>query len=333
MDNHIDVLIIGAGPIGITCGIAAKKANLSHLIIEKGCLVNSLYNYPLNMTFFSSSERLEIGDTPFVTTLPKPKRAEALEYYRRINEKFDLNTQLFEEVIEIKKEADLFIVITNKKQYMARSIVVATGFYDVPMLLDIPGEHLPKVTHYYKDPHYYANQRVVVVGASNSSIDAALETYRKGAKVTLVIRGSEIGPRVKYWVRPDIENRIALGEIDVYYQSQLTEIKDDYVTIFTPQGPIELENDFVLALTGYRPNFDFLRRIGIDVPTEPPMIPTHNPETMETNIAGLYLAGVVCGGLNTHLWFIENSRVHADIIIQHILERMSSCCANLEEKS
>ena len=333
MDNHIDVLIIGAGPIGITCGIAAKKANLSHLIIEKGCLVNSLYNYPLNMTFFSSSERLEIGDTPFVTTLPKPKRAEALEYYRRINEKFDLNTHLFEEVIEIKKEADLFIVITNKKQYAARSIVVATGFYDVPMLLDIPGEHLPKVTHYYKDPHYYANQRVVVVGASNSSIDAALETYRKGAKVTLVIRGSEIGPRVKYWVRPDIENRIALGEIDVYYQSQLTEIKDDYVTIFTPQGPIELENDFVLALTGYRPNFDFLRRIGIDVPTAPPMIPAHNPETMETNIAGLYLAGVVCGGLNTHLWFIENSRVHADIIIQHILERMSSCCANLEEKS
>jgi len=333
MDNHIDVLIIGAGPIGITCGIAAKKANLSHLIIEKGCLVNSLYNYPLNMTFFSSSERLEIGDTPFVTTLPKPKRAEALEYYRRINEKFDLNTHLFEEVIEIKKEADLFIVITNKKQYAARSIVVATGFYDVPMLLDIPGEHLPKVTHYYKDPHYYANQRVVVVGASNSSIDAALETYRKGAKVTLVIRGSEIGPRVKYWVRPDIENRIALGEIDVYYQSQLTEIKDDYVTIFTPQGPIELENDFVLALTGYRPNFDFLRRIGIDVPTAPPMIPAHNPETMETNIAGLYLAGVVCGGLNTHLWFIENSRVHADIIIQHILERMSSYCANLEEKS
>lgn len=333
MDNHVDVLIVGAGPIGLACGIAAQKANLSHIIIEKGCLVNSLYNYPLNMTFFSSSERLEIGDTPFVTTLPKPKRAEALEYYRRINGKFDLNTQLFEEVIAVKKEADLFIVTTTKRQYTARYVVIATGFYDVPMLLNIPGEELPKVSHYYRDPHYYANQRVVVVGASNSSVDAALETYRKGAKVTLVVRGPEIGPRVKYWVRPDIENRIALGEIDVHYQSHLTEIKENTVTIATPNGAIELENDFVLALTGYRPNFDFLRKVGIDIPEESPMVPAHNPQTMETNIPGLYLAGVVCGGLNTHLWFIENSRIHADMIMLHILEQTANCCANLEEKS
>ncbi|HLT88749.1 MAG TPA: YpdA family putative bacillithiol disulfide reductase [Sphingobacterium sp.] len=330
MDNHFDVLIIGAGPIGLACGIAAKKADLSHIIIEKGCLVNSLYNYPLNMTFFSSSERLEIGDTPFVTTLPKPKRAEALEYYRRINGKFNLNTYLFEEVVEVQKKGDLFIVTTTKRQYTAYSVVVATGFYDVPMLLNIPGEDLPKVSHYYKDPHFYANQHVVVVGASNSSVDAALETYRKGAKVTMVVRGPEIGPRVKYWVRPDIENRIALGEIDVYYQSKLTEIKEESVMISTPGGTIELENNFVLALTGYRPNFDFLRRIGIDIPDEPPMIPAHNPQTMETNIAGLYLAGVVCGGLNTHLWFIENSRVHADMIMQHIVERTSSYFANPE---
>lgn len=332
MDNHFDVLIIGAGPIGLACGIAAQQVGLSHIIIEKGCLVNSLYNYPLNMTFFSSSERLEIGDTPFVTTLPKPKRAEALEYYRRINGKFNLNTHLFEEVIDVQKDGNLFIVLTAKRQYTAQSIVVATGFYDVPMLLNVPGEDFPKVSHYYKDPHFYANQHVVVVGASNSSVDAALETYRKGAKVTMVIRGPEIGTRVKYWVRPDIENRIALGEIDVYYQSRLAEIKEETVIISTSGGTIEIENDFVLALTGYRPNFDFLKKIGIEIPDEPPMIPAHNPETMETNIAGLYLAGVVCGGLNTHLWFIENSRIHADIIMRHILKQKSSHYASPEEK-
>lgn len=334
MDNQVfDVLIIGAGPIGLACGISAQKANLSHIILEKGCLVNSLYNYPLNMTFFSSSERLEIGDTPFVTTLPKPKRAEALEYYRRISNKFDLNIRLFEEVIEVKKNERYFIVTTSKEQYIARSVIVATGFYDIPMLLNIPGEDLPKVSHYYKDPHYYTNQRVVVVGASNSSVDAALETYRKGAKVTLVVRGPEIGPRVKYWVRPDIENRISAGEIDVYFQSQLVDIREDYVTISTPTGKVELPNDFVLALTGYRPNFDFLKRIGIAIPNESPMIPEHDPRTMETNIPGLYLAGVVCGGLNTHLWFIENSRIHADIIMQHILARTANCDAGLEGRS
>lgn len=324
MDNYFDVLIIGAGPIGLNCGIAAQNSGLSHIILEKGCLVNSLYNYPINMTFFSSSERLEIGDTPFVTTLPKPKRAEALEYYRRIDGKFQLNTRLFEEVVSVQKEKDLFYITSNKAQYTAKSVVVATGFYDVPMLLNVPGEELPKVSHYYKDPHYYANQRVLVVGASNSSVDAALETFRKGAKVTMVVRGPEIGQRVKYWVKPDIENRIACGEIEVYYNSRITEITEKSVHIQSPEGPVELENDFVLALTGYRPNFDFLRKIGINVPEEAPMIPSHNPETMESNIPGLYLAGVVCGGLNTHLWFIENSRVHADIIMQHIVNQSAN---------
>lgn len=317
MDNFFDVLIIGAGPIGIACGIEAQKAGLSHIIIEKGCLVNSLYHYPVNMTFFSSSEKLEIGDTPFVTTLPKPKRAEALEYYRRINAKFSLNTHLFEEVTQVKKTGDYFEVSSSKNNYRAKAVIVATGFYDIPMLLDVPGEDLPKVSHYYHDPHYYANQHVLVVGASNSSVDAALETYRKGAKVTLVVRGKEISPRVKYWVKPDIENRIAFREIDVYYDSAITAIGTDDVTLNTPTGPVKLKNDFVLALTGYRPNFDFLRKIGIDIPEEAPMIPVHDPETMETNIANLYLAGVVCGGLNTHLWFIENSRVHAEMIIKH----------------
>lgn len=322
MEKTYDVIIIGGGPIGLACGLAAQQAGLSYLILEKGCLVNSLYHYPVNMTFFSSSERLEIGDIPFVTTLPKPKRAEALEYYRRIQTKFQLNTHLFEEVLAVqplqKKE---FRVTTSKARYMAKHIIVATGFYDIPMELGIPGENLPKVSHYYNDPHYYAGQNVVVVGASNSSIDAALETYRKGARVTLVIRGHEISPRVKYWVRPDIENRIAEGSIQVFFQSHLVEITPHDVEIATPTGNVRISNDFVLALTGYRPNFDFLQRLGIHVPDEAPRIPTHDVHTMETNVEGMYLAGVVCGGLNTHLWFIENSRIHADMIIADILRK------------
>ncbi|KGE15890.1 YpdA family putative bacillithiol disulfide reductase [Sphingobacterium deserti] len=318
MDNLFDVLIIGAGPIGIACGIEAQRAGRSHVIIEKGCLVNSIYRYPTNMTFFSSSERLEIGDTPFVTTLPKPKRAEALEYYRRVNDKFKLNTRLFEEVIAVEKLKDVFHVQTSKGHYTAKAVIVATGFYDIPMLLNIPGEELPKVSHYYNDPHYYAQQHVLVVGASNSSVDAALETYRKGAKVTLLVRGTAISQRVKYWVKPDIENRIAFQEIDVYYESTLTEISETSVTLRTPKGNVTLKNDFVLALTGYQPNFAFLKAIGVEIPDEAPMIPTHDPETMETNVPGLYLAGVVCGGLNTHLWFIENSRVHAEVIMKHL---------------
>ena len=322
MDNTIyDVIIIGAGPIGIACGIAAKNNNLSHLIIEKGCLVNSLYNYPINMTFFSSSERLEIEDIPFVTTNPKPKRAEALEYYRRVHDKYKLNTHLFEEVLECKKSDELFTLNTSKGSYQSKNVVVATGFYDIPMYLNVPGEDLPKVSHYYNDPHYFAGQNVVVVGASNSSIDAALETYRKGANVTLVVRGIDISHRVKYWVRPDILNRIAEGSITVHFESHLKEISEREVVINTKDGDITIPNDFVLALTGYRPNFELLRKFNINVPDMDSMIPEHNPETMETNIECLYLAGVVCGGLNTHLWFIENSRVHAKMIVESILAK------------
>lgn len=319
MDNIYDVIIIGAGPIGIACAIEAKRNNLSYIILEKGCLVNSLYNYPVNMTFFSTSEKLEIGDTPFVTTNPKPKRAEALEYYRRIHNKFELNTRLFEAVTACIKQNNIFNITTTKSKYKAKNIIVATGFYDIPMLLNIPGEELDKVKHYYNDPHYYAGQHVIVVGASNSSIDAALETYRKGAKVTLVIRSNEISPRVKYWVKPDIENRIAAGEIDVLYNSNITEVTASTASISTPNGIITIPNNFVLALTGYRPNFELLARFGIQLDAENAMIPQHNSLTMETNVANMYLAGVVCGGLNTHLWFIENSRVHADLIIKDIM--------------
>ncbi len=304
----------------MACGIAAKAAGLTYLIVERGCLVNSLYRYPQNMTFFSTSERLEIGNIPFVSTSPKPKRAEALEYYRRIQQQFELNIHLFEEVTLVKKGACDFTVSTLKATYAARHVIVATGFYDIPCLLDIAGEELPKVSHYYNDPHYYAGQKVVVVGASNSSIDAALETYRKGADVTLVVRGEQIGPRVKYWVRPDIENRIANGEVRALFNSRLTEIRPKEVDILTPEGPITIDNDFVLALTGYQPDFAFLEKIGISLAPDPSRVPFHHPETMETNIPGLFLAGVVCGGMNTHLWFIENSRIHAQQIVNRILQ-------------
>lgn len=316
---HFDLIIIGGGPIGLACGIAAQDAGFTYLIIEKGCLVNSLYHYPQNMTFFSTAERLEIGGVPFVSINPKPKRAEALEYYRRIQQKFALNVQLFETVTNVAKKQHHFEVTTSKSAYTARYVVVATGFYDIPCRLDIPGEDLPKVSHYYNDPHYYARQNVVVVGASNSSVDAALETYRKGADVTLVVRGEGIGPRVKYWVRPDMENRIANNEIRVLFNSKLTEIRPSEVDILTPDGPITIANDFVLALTGYQPDFAFLEKIGIKLATDASREPLHNPETMETNIPGLFLAGVVCGGMNTHRWFIENSRIHAIQIVNRIL--------------
>lgn len=317
--EEYDVLIVGAGPIGLACGIEAIKAGLSYIIVDKGALVNSLYNYPVFMTFFSTSQKLEIGGVPFVSINPKPNRNEAVEYYRRVAEKFELNLHLFEEVTAVnKKAANDFEVSTSKNSYKVKNVVISTGFYDVPVLMHIPGEGLPKVAHYYKDPHLYSFQNVVVVGANNSAIDAALETYRKGANVTLVIRSGELGPHLKYWVRPDIENRIKEGSIKALFNSELTGIEEHSVSVRTPEGDVVLENDFVIAMTGYKPNFEMLRKLGVQVADEITNVPLYNPESMETNQSGLYLAGVVCGGMDTHKWFIENSRVHAEQIFQHI---------------
>lgn len=322
---NFKVIIIGGGPIGLACALAAQKAGLSYLILEKGALVNSIYHYPVNMTFFSTSERLEIGNVPFVSNNAKPTRLEALEYYRRVTSSFQLNIHLFEEVLAVAKNADGkgFEVITAKTKYSAEQIIIATGFYDIPYKLNVPGEDLPKVTHYYKDPHFYSFQKVLVIGAQNSAVDAALETWRKGADVTLVVRGEDIGKRVKYWVRPDIINRIQEGSIKAYYNSSILAIREHEVDIQTPDGVVTIPNDWVVAATGYQPNLDFLRRIGIDLSADEVMCPSINEETHETNIKGIYLAGVICGGMNTHRLFIENSREHADKIIKHILSTNS----------
>ena len=319
--NNFEVLIIGAGPIGIACALECKKAGISYVVIEKGALTNSLFNYPLNMTFFSTSEKLEIDDIPFISNKSKPNRDEALEYYRRVSTSNRLNINLYEEVKSVNKTGNSFAVNTSKDKYEAGSVIVSTGFYDIPKLLEVPGEELPKVSHYYKEAHPYTLQEVAVVGASNSAVDAALEIYRKGGQVTMIVRGPEIGERVKYWVRPDIINRIEEGSIKAYFNAEVIEIQPDRLRIKSPDGEFEIANDYLLALTGYQPNFDFLTAMGIQLSEDERRIPAHDPETMESNVKGIYLAGVICGGMETHKWFIENSRVHAKLIIEQIKAR------------
>ncbi|MTI39782.1 YpdA family putative bacillithiol disulfide reductase [Fulvivirga lutimaris] len=317
----LDVLIIGAGPIGLACGIEAKKKGLSYLIIDKGCLVNSIYNYPLNMTFFSTSDKLEIGEVPFISHGSKPNRFEALEYYRRVASSQQLEVNLYEKVETVKKEGQHFSIVSSKNNYQAKSIVLSTGFYDYPYMMNVPGEELSKVTHYYDEPHPYFRQKIIVVGAANSAVDVALETYRKGADVTMVVREPSILESVKYWVRPDIENRIKEGSIKAHFNSQITKIEEHKVTVKTPEGIIELENDFVLAMTGYEPNFSMMESIGIDFQNDEFRTPVYSETTNESNVTGAYLAGVVCGGLKTNKWFIENSRVHAVNIMNDIAEK------------
>lgn len=321
--EKLDMLIIGAGPIGLACGIACEKNNISYRIVEKGTLVNSIYNYPLNMTFFSTSDRLEIGDVPFISHQPKPNRSEALEYYRRVAMHWKLRVSLYESVRSVSAEDGRYIVVSNKHLYQTRAVVVASGFYDIPNLMGVSGEHLPKVHHYYKEAHPYFGQRVIIVGAANSAVDVALETWRKGADVTMIVRDPAIRESVKYWVRPDIENRIREGEIKAYFESEITDIREHEVEILTPHGIITLENDFVLAMTGYLPDFSLLTSMGVAIGDDPMKTPVHDPATMETNMPGIYLAGVICGGLRTNKWFIENSRDHADMIVRHFLNNRS----------
>ncbi len=319
--QQYDVIIIGGGPIGLTCAIEAGKTGLSHLVLEKGVLVNSLFYFPTNMTFFSTSNLLEIGDVPFIAHGDKPTRREALEYYRRVWQSWKLNVRLYERVQDVVASSDQsYQVISDKGSYSTKHVIVATGFFDKEVKLNVPGEDLPKVKHYYDEAHPYIGQKVMVVGAANSACDVALETYLKGSEVTMVIRESDIYEGVKYWIRPNIENRIKEGSITAYFDSTVKEIKPEEVIIRTPKGVVTVSNDFVLAMTGYQPDYSLLERIGIATQEDKYRTPVYDEETLETNLPGIYLAGVICGGLKTNKFFIENSRIHAQQIIRHITQ-------------
>ncbi len=315
----LDVFIVGGGPIGLACGIECEKKELKYIIVEKGVLTNSLFNYPLNMTFFSTSEKLEMGGIPFMSISHKPTRNEALEYYRRVAKTWKLKINLYEEVKTVFRKEGIFEITTSKATYQSKNIILSTGFYDLPNLMNVPGEDLPKVTHYYKEPWPYIGQKILVVGGANSAVDVALETWRKGAEVTMVLKDEGIDPNVKYWVRPDIENRIKEGSIKAFTHTMVKEIREKDVVLNTSEGEVTVENDFVLAMTGYRPNFALLNQLGVKMSLDEKRQPCYDQANQETNVPGVYLAGVVCGGLNTREFFIENSIIHAEQIVVDIV--------------
>ncbi|MFT4565196.1 MAG: thioredoxin reductase (NADPH) [Saprospiraceae bacterium] len=317
-----DIVVIGGGPTGINIAVESNKANLSCLIIEKGMLVNSLFHFPSNMTFFSTSKNLEIADIPFISHTDKPTRKEALEYYRRIAESYKLNLALYETVQTATKKSDgLFHITSKKKDYKAKHIVVATGFYDVPRMLGVPGEDLKKVKHYYDEAHPYLGQNVLVIGAANSACDVALETWQKGANVTMAIRGSELYEKVKYWILPNIQNRISEGSVTAHFNTRVTDIKLREVVLSTPQGDITILNDFVLAMTGYLPDYDLMERLQVPITDDEYRLPVFNEETLETSVKCLYVAGVINAGMRTSKLFIENTRHHPSLILNHILSK------------
>lgn len=318
VDRRVDFVIVGGGPIGIACAIAARRASLEALVVEKGALVNSLVHYPTDLEFFSTPELLEIGGYPFPTRNYKPRRAEVVEYYRQVAFAEKVEFRLFERVLSVDGEVGDFVVHTDKTDHACRFVIVATGFFDVPILLNVPGEALPKVSHYYKEPFPYSGTRVAVIGGANSAAKTALELYRHGAEVTLIHRGSTVSDSVKYWIRPDLENRIAEGSIAARFDATVRTILPDSVVISDGKGEEAIPNDFVLAMTGYQPDFNFLEQLGIEFADDEYRTPIHDPSTMETNRKGVYLAGVICGGMNTRIWFIENSRVHADAIVANV---------------
>ena len=320
--EQFDVVVIGAGPTGLACGIELKQLGVNTVLIDKGCVVNSIYHYPTHMVFFTTPELLEIGGLPMTSLNEKPGRTEALKYYRRVAEYYQLNIRQYEKVERVEGEDGDFRVYTSKGEYQARKIVMATGYYDVPNKLNVPGEELDKVIHYYKEPHPYYNHDVMVVGAKNSAAIAALELFWTGARVTLVHRGAGISDRVKYWIKPNIENRIKSGEIQAYFRSRVLEIMPHSVLLETPDGPVTLKNDFVFAMTGYRPDLEFLAALGIRLEPDSQR-PRTNPETLESDRPGIYLAGVIVAGMHTNEIFIENGRFHGKKIAVAIAESLS----------
>lgn len=324
--ERVQLLIIGGGPSGLAVGIEAQKAGLDFVILEKGVLIDSVYHFPTNMTFFSTSELLEIGDVPFISHSDKPTRREALEYYRRVREHWQLPVHFFEEVQGMQPASDGpgYVVESSRARYQADAVVVATGFYGKPRLMNVPGEDLPKVTHYYEEAHPYVGQKVLVVGAANSACDVALETYHKGAEVTMAIRGEEINPRVKYWIRPNIVNRIKEGSIRAFFRTRVKEIREREVVLYGPKGAFTIENDFVLAMTGYKPDYPLLRKLGITFREDEHQTPRHDPDTLETNLPNVFLAGVIAGGMKTNKFFIENTRHHGQLIVSRVHERLQT---------
>lgn len=310
----VNVVVVGAGPVGLACAIEVQRRGLTACVLDKGALVNSIIGYPTNMEFFSTPELLEIGGHPFPTLHYKPLREDALDYYRRVAFAEKLQLRLYERVLGLEGEQGAFEVVTDKGRISCRFVIVATGFYDVPNYLRVPGEDLPHVTHYYKEPYTHADQDVVVIGAKNSAAKAALQLLRAGARPTLVMRGPEVSESVKYWIRPDLLNRIKEGRIQALFNTTVQRITPTTVEVLTLDGPRSLPAQHVYALTGYHPDFQFLTSLGITCQQDPAQTPTHDADTLETNRPGLYLAGTVCGGLNTSRWFIENGRYHAQVI-------------------
>jgi thioredoxin reductase (NADPH) len=327
VSETFDALVVGAGPTGLACGIELKQRGVKTVLIDKGCVVNSLYHYPTNMTFFTTPELLEIGNLPMTSMFEKPNRTEALKYYRRVADHYQLDIRQYERVNRIDGEDNAFEVSTTDKHgcphiYNSRKIVLAIGYYDVPNLLHVPGEDLPKVLHYYKEPHPYYNHDVAVIGAKNSAAIAALELFWTGARVTLIHRGGSIHPHVKYWIKPNIENRIKSGEVRAYFHSQVLEIRPDSIRVNTPDGEISLKNDFVFALIGYQPDLHFLNASGITLEAET-LRPRTSAETLESERHGVYLAGVIVAGMHTNEIFIENGRFHGQLIAQSIASRIN----------
>ena len=315
-----DMICVGAGPTGLACAMEAKRAGMRALVIDKGCLCNSIYHYPVNMVFFTTPELLEIGDLPMVCGGEKPTRTEALKYYRRGTEHYALELRLFERVLRVDGHDGAFTVVTStesgaEERYQAKKVVVATGYYDLPNEMGVPGEHLPHVSHYYTEPHEYWNQDVVVIGGKNSAVEAALDLWRNGARVTLVVRGKELGTSIKYWVKPDIENRIKAGQIAAVFGARIKEIRRDGVMVENGGGARLVGGKQVFALTGYHPDYEFIESLGVRLDAESRR-PELNPETLESNVKGIYLAGVVVAGKNTNEIFIENGRFHGKQIVE-----------------
>ncbi|TXB70197.1 YpdA family putative bacillithiol disulfide reductase [Phaeodactylibacter luteus] len=321
--QQYDLVIIGGGPTGLNCAIAAAREGLNYIVLEKGMLANSIYHFPDNMTFFSTSKKLEIGGVPFISHTDKPTRREALEYYRRIQQTWGIPVRTYEPVVRMEQHPDGgYLIHSSRQQYRAHSVVVSTGFYDTPNLMQVPGEELPKVKHYYDDAHPYIGQRVLVVGAANSACQTALELWRKGAEVSMAIRGNDIYKGVKYWIKPDIENRIKEGSISAYFNTRVKAIHTDDVVLEGPEGAFRIANDWVMAMTGYQPNYGLLQKLGLEVSPGKERIPAHDAANLESaNLPNVYLAGVLCAGMETNRLFIENTRGHGEIIARQIASR------------